>query len=322
MQRIQRIRTVTVIGSGAWGAAFGGAVADSLHVIFWDRNAAHAAAAARLCGGEAKADFADAVAAAELLIIAVNSGAFAEVLTRATAITNAPFVWLTKGFDAQTARPLCAVAEQSSAAGNYAVISGPSFAEEIAAGLPAALALASPRPEVGEEIRQHLSRKNLRLYLENDIVGVCVGGAVKNIIAIAAGISDGMQLGENARAALITRGLSEMSALGEALGGERKTLFGLSGIGDLLLTCSSDKSRNRRLGLRIGENASHVHQAADIAKLATETCEGAAAVRPVLRAAAPFGLRTPIIEAVGGVLRGDGSPAAMVDHLLSRPPAH
>lgn len=285
---------------------------ESAPVIFWGRRAdAARAAAAGVAHAAAGEKFEEAVRAASVVVVAVSSAAFVGTLRRVAAVRVArtPVVWLTKGFDPSGA-PLCAVADEVFSDGGYGVVSGPSFAAEVARGLPAALSLAVGPGADAAALRALLHRPRLRLYEEADVVGVCVGGAVKNIIAIAAGICDGLRLGENARAALLARGLAEMSDIAAALGGGRGTLLGLCGVGDLALTCCSDLSRNRRLGLALA--AGGAPEAA--------TCEGVAAAAAAARTAAAHGVDAPIIAAVAAVLEGRLTPAAAADALLARPP--
>ena len=313
---------VAILGSGAWGAAFGLALAadKTTKVIFWDRNnnAAKAAAAGRplafpdlsvaVCA-ETAPDIATAVADVDLTVIAVSSGGFEQVLRQLSA-NPSPVVWLSKGFNdkgpyASRPPPFLGVN------GRFAVISGPSFAEEVMRGMPTALTLAASRQADADKLQEQLHRPFLRLYKNDDIVGVCVAGALKNIIAIAAGVCDGMALGYNARAALVTRALVEMAAFNSAMGGKNETLGELCGIGDIFLSCTSDLSRNRRLGFNIGVSNGVV----DI----TETCEGVTAVESILAHAREAGISMPISEMVGSLLRGDCLPQTALAQLLKRP---
>ena len=317
------MKTIAILGSGVWGQALARAVSDSCYIRFWDRNYPVAEAATKQTpNAKTEKSIVDAADAVDLVIISVSSGGFSSVLKQLSkTLSAAPVVWLTKGFLPDTDRPLSTLAaELLGASGAYGVISGPSFASEVAAGLPTALVLAVNRQQDGPAIHQLLNRKNLRFYLEDDITGVEVGAAAKNIIAIAAGICDGMRLGDNARCALITRSLAEITTLGTALGGKRETFLGLSGVGDLTLTCSSDKSRNRRLGIAIGTTPDCRQSPASIANLAKETCEGLAAVASIQRLAVTLGIQTPIITATAGIINGTHTPAQAVDALLCRPP--
>ena len=318
--------TVAVLGAGKWGAAFGGAISDQCRLVFWDISPRVARLAARQAqNAAAEENFNRAVAAANAVVVAVSSAGFAAVLRRLAAARRRappPVVWLTKGFAPRANAPLCEVAARILGKnGAFAACSGPSFAEEVAAGLPAALTLAVNRRQDGAPLLALLHRRSLRLYLSADLPGVCVGGAVKNIVAIAAGVCDGMQLGENARAAVFARGLAEMTALGVALGGRAKTFAGLAGAGDLLLTCVSGKSRNYRLGVAIGKRPRRLWTPPALARaMAAQTCEGAAAVFAAQRAARKSKTRAPIVDAVAAVLGGKQTPANAAARLLDTPP--
>ena len=225
-------------------------------------------------------------------------------------------VWLCKGMDAQTgelphqlARPVLGMLPG-------AALSGPSFAQEVAAGLPAALTLASGDPALVSATRQSLHHGGLRVYLSDDPVGVELGGALKNVMAIAAGISDGLELGMNARAALITRGLAEITRLGLAMGARAATFTGLTGLGDLVLTCTGALSRNRRVGLAVAQGMS-LHQAiADLGHVA----EGVVCAPVALSLAHRLGVQMPILEAVVAVLQGRLAAREAVLGLLAREP--
>ena len=253
---------VTVIGGGAWGAAFGGAISDACRVCFWDKQNTVAEKTAQATGSAWQPQIRDAAHGGDLLIIAVSSSGFTEVLEQVAQLSPLPPVlWLTKGFVGGS-RLLCeAAAELLPENACFGALSGPSFADEVRQRLPAALTLAVNQQRQLQALQHMLHRKMLRVYPHTDLTGVCIGGALKNIIAIAAGISDGLALGANARAAIITRGLAEMSAFNRALGGQPQTMNSIAGVGDLLLTCTSDLSRNRRLGLSLGrgKNAAARH---------------------------------------------------------------
>ena len=224
-------------------------------------------------------------------------------------------VWLCKGFEAQTSMlPHQVVEEVLPAVGNCGVLSGPSFALEVARGLPTALVLASSDEAFAQRIAQALHHFSLRVYASNDVAGVEVGGAVKNVMAIAAGVCDGMKLGHNARAALMTRGLAEITRLGLKLGGRQETLSGLSGAGDLILTCTGDLSRNRQVGLLLAQNQS----LQDILGRLGHVAEGVYAVREVYQLAQRLGVEMPISEAVYRVLYEHVPTREMVATLLNR----
>ena len=206
------------------------------------------------------------------------------------------------------------VAEELGAARPTAVISGPTFAREVAKGLPTAVTVASVMPAFAAELAARLHSSHFRAYTSDDVVGVEVGGAVKNILAIAAGIADGLGFGANTRAALVTRGLAEMMRLGAALGGRRETLMGLAGLGDLVLTCTDDQSRNRRVGLALARGAGLAEACAEVGQVA----EGVYAAREVQALAAKCVIEMPITDQVCRVLYDGLPPRAAVQALLQR----
>lgn len=298
---------IVVAGCGAWGTAFARAIGGDF--CFWSRNPDSARAAAENLGGEWRTKLEDAAKDGDLVIVAVGSGGFAAVLRR-LARCAAPILWLTKGF-AEDGRLLCEVAAKILPSGAcFGALSGPTFAAEVAQGLPAALVAAVNSPSRLPQLREILHRKMLRVYPSEDLIGVCVAGALKNVVAIAAGISDGLQLGANARAAIITRGLAEISALNCAVGGDNRTVSGIAGIGDLLLTCTSDLSRNRRYGLAVGGGYSP----------SAETAEGVPAAAAAMRRCREAGVCAPIVAAAYAVLHEGESPRRAAEMLLSRPP--
>jgi len=227
----------------------------------------------------------------------------------------APIVWLCKGFESGGALlPHQVCAEELDAGVPRAVLSGPSFAEEVAKGLPAALALASSDRAYAREAARALHGTSLRIYPSEDVIGVEAAGAVKNVMAIAAGVSDGLELGLSARAALITRGLAEMTRLGVALGGKAETFMGLAGAGDLVLTCTGDLSRNRRVGLALARGTA----LADVLAGLGHTAEGVLTARAVAALASRLGIDMPITRAVCRVLDDPGQARAAVQELLAR----
>jgi glycerol-3-phosphate dehydrogenase (NAD(P)+) len=263
-------------------------------------------------------DFAAATGGSALVLLAVTTAGLRETLRRLRdARCAAPVVWLCKGFERQHAKlPHQVCAEELGAAAQCGVLSGPSFAEEVARGLPTAVTLAAADGAFARDAAQQLHSTTLRVYSSDDVVGVEVAGAVKNVIAIAAGICDGLGLGLNARAALITRGLAEMTRLGVRLGGRPETFMGLAGAGDLILTCTGDLSRNRRVGLRLAQGVSLDVILADLGHIA----EGVYSAREVARIAAAQRVDMPITAAVCRVLDGGIAAAAAVEELLQREP--
>jgi glycerol-3-phosphate dehydrogenase (NAD(P)+) len=323
--------SIAVLGAGAWGTALAIRLAaqDQAPVRLWTRSAEHAEAMARegengryLAGFVLPKEFAvgcelaSTLADADLLIAAVPSNGFRSLLQALRTIgARQPLVWLCKGLESGTCKlPHAVLAEAWPGHPPAAVLSGPSFAKEVASGLPAALTVASPDADFARLVARRLHDPKLRLYSSTDVVGVELGGAVKNVIAIAAGISDGLGFGHNARAALVTRGLAELTRLGLKLGGRPETFMGLSGMGDLILTCTGDLSRNRQLGLRLAAGESLEGALRQLGHVA----EGATTAAEVVRLAREQGVDMPITEAVAQVLGQEMPPREAVAALLAR----
>jgi glycerol-3-phosphate dehydrogenase (NAD(P)+) len=325
---------VTILGAGAWGTAMAvhlaSRAASRPQVTLWARDAAQARAIAagrenrRYLPGIALPrevrvadDLADAVDA-DLLLAATPVAALDSLAsTLASANARAPLAWLSKGFVGGADCPMLAhqaLAPRWPAA--VGVVSGPSFAEEVARGLPTALAVAATSAALASDLAALLRGDTLRAYVSDDIAGVETGGAVKNVLAIAAGASDGLGFGQNARAALITRGLAETGRLSEALGGRRDTLMGLAGLGDLVLTCTGDASRNRRVGLALAQRRPLDAILDDLGHVA----EGVHAARAVRTLAQRHAIDMPICEAVDRVLYEALPVDAAVRSLLRREP--
>ena len=322
---------ITILGAGAWGTALAISLAANHRVTLWARNAAQIEAMQItrynqhylpdvLLPADLKldSDFSAALAAAELVIIAVPTSALRATLHQLVRLSRRfNVIWLCKGFEAETAKlPHQVVAEVLPEGYKYGVLSGPSFAQEVARGFPTALTLASADQEFARSTAQALHHAYLRIYASNDMVGVEVGGAVKNVMAIAAGICDGMGLGHNARAALLTRGLAEITRLGLKLGGRSETLSGLSGVGDLILTCTGDLSRNRQVGLLLVQQ----HELPEILRRLGHVAEGVYTVREVHHLAQRLGVAMPICEAVYRILYEHVPAAEMLTALLNRTP--
>jgi glycerol-3-phosphate dehydrogenase (NAD(P)+) len=259
------------------------------------------------------ADLAAAARGADLLLAATPVAGLRELLGKLGAAHRV--VWLCKGFEEGSGDlPHQIAAAALGEKARFGALSGPSFAEEVARGLPCALTLASRDAAFAREAAALLHGGRMRVYYSSDLVGVEIGGAVKNIMAIAAGISDGMGLGLNARAALITRGLAEIARLGSALGGQPETFMGLAGAGDLILTATGDLSRNRRVGLELARGRSLGEVMATLGHVA----EGVHSAKEVARLAAARGVDMPVTNAVNDVLAGRLAPAAAVERLLAR----
>ncbi|MBP8294989.1 MAG: NAD(P)-dependent glycerol-3-phosphate dehydrogenase [Burkholderiales bacterium] len=322
--------TIAILGAGAWGTALAVKLAPRFAIALWARDTLQAEAL-RATRRNARylpdfilphaihvtAELSDAVRGARCVIVATPAAGLRETIA-ALPDPGVPLLWLCKGFvfEGDAAR----LPHQSVAAGwrgGWGLLSGPSFAQEVAANAPTALTLAGRDMAFAEEWAAALRDESLRLYASDDVAGVETGGAVKNVLAIATGICDGLHLGDNARAALITRGLAEMSRLAAALGGRRETLMGLSGLGDLVLTCTGALSRNRQAGLLLAAGKSLPEIQLELGHVA----EGMFAARAVRQLAARENIEMPISEAVCRVLYDNLSPRQAVVSLLQREPA-
>lgn len=329
---------ITILGAGAWGTALGIVLADRHDIVLWGRDAAAMKKASLQrenvdylpgfmlpAGLAATSNFDAAVdhvavnetASEGLLIIATSVAGLRPMLQRLQSCPPSNVVWLCKGFEDKS-RLLPHQLVREILGNNVAsgVLSGPSFAQEVAKGLPCALTVASCDSELRNRVVKAVHGRHIRVYATDDLIGVEVGAAVKNILAIATGITDGMGLGLNARAALITRGLAEITRLGVALGGRAETFMGLTGLGDLLLTCTGDLSRNRRVGLALAQGKSLDAIVTELGHVA----EGVQCARAVRTLAVEHNVDMPIASAVAAVLFDSESPQDMVARLLSRDP--
>ncbi|MES2831944.1 MAG: NAD(P)H-dependent glycerol-3-phosphate dehydrogenase [Pseudomonadota bacterium] len=326
---------MSILGAGAWGTALALALTRQHDVLLWGRDveAMQCIAARRenshyLPGFSLpaslriSADLQEAAGHGELMIVATSVAGLRPLCLqlrsiRATCAKPANLVWLCKGFEQDTGflphQIVNAVLGDTVAAG---VLSGPSFAQEVAHGLPCALTVASTSAVLCQQVVAAVHSRTLRIYSTDDVIGVEVGGAVKNILAIATGVIDGMGLGANARAALITRGLVEITRLGVVLGGRSETFMGLTGMGDLLLTCTGELSRNRQVGLGLAQGK----PLAVIIEELGHVAEGVRCAQAVRSLALTHGIDMPISAAVAGVLFDGDSASEMVTRLLSRDP--
>ena len=265
---------------------------------------------------EVTADLAAAVAPADDVLVAVPSYALRETLTALAALPLRRLAWATKGFELDTGLLPYQVAGQLLPASlPTAVLSGPTFAREVGAGLPTAMTIASADLDYAQRLAERISSEAFRAYTSTDVVGVEVGGATKNVYAIGAGICDGLGFGANTRIALIARGLAEMTRLGSALGGRAETFMGLAGMGDLVLSCTDDQSRNRRLGLMIAGGKS----AREALREIRQVVEGYNGARAVHRVAVQHKVPMPIVEQLNKVLHEGANPRAAVAALMRRP---
>jgi len=321
------IDRIGVIGGGAWGTALAQTAAGgSAPVLLWAREAEVvrtindtganplflpniALAESIRATGEI-----DDLAECDAILVVAPAQRVREVLASAS-FGLAPLVLCAKGIEAGSKQLMSEVAAEVCPGAPIAVLSGPTFAHEVAAGLPAAVTLACEDEDIGAALAERLAQPTFRPYRSRDVVGAEIGGAVKNVLAIACGVVDGRGLGQNARAALISRGFAEMTRFGRARGAQAETLAGLSGLGDLVLTCSSTSSRNFSLGKGLGEGRSAQELLAD----RTTVAEGAHTAPVLVEAARDAGVEMPIAEAVCALLGGDMAVEAAIGELLSRP---
>jgi glycerol-3-phosphate dehydrogenase (NAD(P)+) len=329
--------TVAILGAGAWGTALAihlaARAAAKPVVTLWTRDAGQAdAIAAERVNARYLPGFAlpssvavtsdlRAAAGADILVAATPAAALLGLVQELAAQgARAPLVWLAKGFVAASALPAGVGLAHQVIAPDWpapvGIVSGPTFAEEVARGLPAALTVAATEPELAATVAALMRGDTLRSYESDDFAGVEIGGAIKNVLAIAAGASDGLAFGHNARAALITRGLAETGRLSAALGGKRETLMGLAGLGDLVLTCTGDLSRNRRVGLGLAQGKRLPAILAELGHVA----EGVTAAVAARTLAAHHGVEMPICEAVYRVLHENLPAQLAVEALLQREP--
>ena len=331
-QRAAQDAAIAVLGAGSWGTALAVQFARSARPVrLWGRDAQQLAQMALdgsneryLPGVEFPAslqiasDLREALAGAHDVLVVVPSHGLRALLTQLAPLLTPPMqvAWATKGFEADTGALPHQVAREVLGPGRRgAVLSGPTFAREVGAGLPTAMTIASADAAYAASLAQELSSANFRAYTSSDILGVEIGGAVKNALAVGAGLSDGLGFGANTRVALITRGLKEMTRLGVALGAQADTFMGLAGLGDLVLTCTDDQSRNRRFGLLL---AAGISVPAALQQIG-QAVEGYAAARAIRSVAAAAGVEMPLCEMAYRVLY-EGLPAAdAVRALMSRP---
>lgn len=324
---------VAVLGAGSWGTALAILLArNGIDTYLWGHDPARLA---RLAHENENTNYLPGIAFPQNLHIREDLTQLAQEVSRflvvvpchafrATlqaiqpAVTSDTYVaWATKGLEAGSHKLLSQVlSEVLGDDVRSAVVSGPTFAREVADNLPTAITVASVAEVVAEEVASWLRSDRVRIYTNSDVIGVQLGGAIKNVIAIAAGISDGLGFGANARVALITRGLAELTRLGVAMNGYPETFMGLAGVGDLILTCTDDQSRNRRVGLGLGQG----RKLSEILGELGQEAEGVTSARELLALAAELGVDMPITKQTTRVLVGECSPQEAVEALLSRQP--
>ncbi len=330
---------VTVIGAGSWGTALAILLCNNIdRVLLWGRNTEAMENMAKQRSNtrylpdiafpqnlEIQSDFQHIVTGDLCFVVVVPSHGFRQtlenlknhIINQGFRLDDATVIWGTKGFDTATGCLLSVVADEVLGhAVGCGVISGPSFATETANSLPTALTLASTSNANAENMASWFRTPTTKMYFSDDMVGVQLGGAIKNVMAIAAGISDGLGYGANARAALITRGLSELTRLGLALGGKAETFMGLTGVGDLILTCTDDQSRNRRFGLSLGAGKLKAEAIAGIG----QEIEGINTVRELFEISKNLDVDMPITEQVYKIIHQNNDPATAVQLLLQRNP--
>ncbi|EIJ34583.1 NAD(P)H-dependent glycerol-3-phosphate dehydrogenase [Thiothrix nivea] len=327
----EHIQSIAVYGAGSWGTALALQLArNGLDVLLWDINPVQVETLNRerentyylpgiafpdklVCSSDLQA----VAAFADYHLIVVPSHGFRSLLQKLSlSLTERDAVlWATKGLELDTGKLLHQVLEEElPQCKSYGVVSGPTFAGEVASGLPTAMTVAATNAGLAQAVAEAFQAPNYRVYFSQDILGVELGGAIKNVLAIAAGISDGLGFGANARVAIVTRGLAEIMRLGTKLGAQPETLMGLAGVGDLVLTCTDNQSRNRRLGLALGQGKDMETAIAEIG----QAVEGAKSARSIGKLAATAGVEMPICDVVYRILYEQLPPRQAVQELISR----
>lgn len=334
---MSKISTIAVLGAGSYGTALAILLANNGNrVTLWARQPEQVAQMQKDKANQrylpdvafpdtltVTADIESAltqnasVKQVDAILIAVPSHAFNQCLEQAKPFLNrdSQLIWASKGLDPKTGDLLGnALEKELGFSVAHAILSGPTFAKEMAVGMPTAITLASANKKLRKRFAKALHNERFRVYLSKDIVGVQIGGAVKNVIAIGAGIADGMGFGANARTALITRGLAEMMRLGKALGGKRRTFNGMAGMGDLVLTCTDNQSRNRRFGMALGQGK----QQTEIEKEIGQVVEGVRNAKEVKMLSDRVGVEMPICNAIYQIIYKGADPKAVAHQLLTR----
>lgn len=327
--------TVAVLGAGSWGTALAKSISDQGHrVRLWARrpelaerirrerqNGVYLPGAALAPTLTATSDLTEALDGVDVVLSVVPTHGLREMLDRAAPLfpREAPILSATKGIENGTLKLVSGIFEEHVPAERHRLLTylgGPSFAKEVALGMPTAVVVAASDAAVGERVQRLLATDRLRVYTTDDVVGIELGGALKNVMAIAAGVADGLGFGHNSRAAIITRGLAEMSRLAVKLGANPLTLAGLGGMGDLVLTCTGDLSRNRKVGLELGRGK----RLDEILAGMSQVAEGVRTTRSAYELARREGVEMPIVEAMYRVLYEDWPPLEAVVALMTRRP--
>jgi glycerol-3-phosphate dehydrogenase (NAD(P)+) len=320
---------VAVVGAGSWGTTVAALAAANAPTVLWARRAALASQIddAHVNGDylpsfvlpeglRCTSDMETAVASADVVVMAVPSHGYRDAAAEAARFLRpwVPIVSLTKGLERSSRKRMSEVTRDEMPGHPVAVLTGPNLAKEILGGQPAASVVAIDDEVIAAELQRIFSRPSLRIYTNPDVVGCEVGGVVKNIIAIASGIAEGMGFGDNTRATLITRGLAEMTRLGMAMGGQASTFAGLAGMGDLIATCASSQSRNNMVGRQLGEGRS----IEDVLASMTMVAEGVKSAPSVLDLARRYGVEMPIVEQITAVCHDGRSAAEALSSLMQR----
>ena len=318
-----------VIGAGSWGTALAIQLARNGTTYLWGRKPQHIDEMQKSRKNQKylpgivfpdniipEKDLEKAISSSDAVLVVSPSHAFAEILKKITPyLQERPLAWASKGFEPGSGRFLHQVAEDIIGKDHpMALVTGPSFAKDVAEGKPTLVTVASNSDQFARDVAYALHNSQFRVYISHDMIGAELGGAVKNVLALATGICDGMQLGDNTRAAILTRGMAEMMRLGQAMNCKPETLMGLSGLGDLVLTCTGDLSRNRRMGLALGRGQSIEEAKAEIGQVV----EGINTADEVVRLAKKYNVDMPISEHVWKVVNGLMTPAEAVKELMSR----
>ena len=318
---------VAVLGAGAWGTALAKLLQENRHAVtLWTRDSNMLAEIERTrrnerylpgielpTGWTCEPDLGRAVAGQDAVVVAVASKAFPEIAARLRG-SKAILVSVTKGIEYESGRTMCGVLRACVPGAHVAALSGPSFAMEVARGMPTAIVAASDDAATRRIVQEVFHQPRFRVYRSHDLLGVELGGALKNVIAIAAGVCDGLRFGDNSKAALITRGVAEVRRLGVACGAETETFAGLSGLGDLMATCFSRQSRNRSLGERIGRG----ERIETLLQPGSKLAEGVPTTRSAFQLARRLGIETPITDEVHAVLHESKNARQALSDLLSR----
>lgn len=327
----RQIQAIAVYGAGSWGTALALQLArNGLDVLLWDINPEHVEAISRQRENSyylpgisfpdnlrCSADLQTVAEFADYHLIVVPSHGFRSLLQNLSPFLaeQDAVIWATKGLELDTGKLLHQVLEEElPQCKAYGVVSGPTFAGEVASGLPTAMTVAATDAGLAHAVAEAFQAPNYRVYFSQDVLGVELGGAIKNVLAIAAGISDGLGFGANARVAIVTRGLAEIMRLGAKLGAQPETLMGLAGVGDLVLTCTDNQSRNRRLGLALGRGKDMETAIAEIG----QAVEGAKSARSIGKLAEKAGVEMPICHEVYRILYEQLPPRQAVQELISR----